>query len=324
MTLIRISFVDSHTGGEPTRVVLNGGPELGRGSTADQLAILRSKYDSFRRAVVNEPRGSDVLVGALLVKPVDDSCVTGVIFFDNVTFLGMCGHGTIGLVETLSYLGRIERGPHRIETPVGVITAELHDDGSVSIGNIPSYRHAKGVELDIPAVGKIVGDVAWGGNWFYLTEHHSEQIDRTNLDRLAEVSWKIRNAINANGFPEVDHIVLFGENSSRDPISSQPHASLIRTKNYVMCPGKAYDRSPCGTGTSARLACLAADGRLKEGESLIKESVIGSHFVGRFQWLDRVAGTIIPTINGRAYVTAEGSLLLNDQDPFCYGITGLL
>jgi len=324
MSLSRISFVDSHTGGEPTRVVIKGGPELGRGSTADQLAILRTKHDSFRRAVVNEPRGSDVLVGALLVKPADESCVTGVIYFDNVTFLGMCGHGTIGLIETLAHLGRINNGVHRIETPVGVITAELHSDGSVSIANIPSYRHAKGVELNIPDAGKIVGDVAWGGNWFYLTENHSELIDRSNLDRLAEVSWKIRQAINANGFPEVDHIVLFGESKRQNPTACPSPTSPLRTKNYVMCPGKAYDRSPCGTGTSARLACLASDGRLEEGESLIQESVIGSHFIGRFQWLDRSAGTIIPTITGRAHVTAEGSLLLDDHDPFCFGITELM
>jgi len=321
MALTRISFVDSHTGGEPTRVVINGGPDLAGGSTADQLAILRSKHDSFRRAVVNEPRGSDVLVGALLVRPADESCVTGVIFFDNVTFLGMCGHGTIGLMATLAYLGRIDCGVHRIETPVGVITAELHSDGSVSIANVPSYRHARGVELEIPAAGKIVGDVAWGGNWFYLTENHSEQIDRSNLDRLAEVSWKIRQAINARGFPEVDHIVLFGESNPKKPIACPPPISSLRTQNYVLCPGKAYDRSPCGTGTSARLACLAADGRLEEGESLIQESIIGSHFIGRFQWLDQAAGTIIPNITGRAHITAEGTLLLDNEDPFCFGIT---
>lgn len=316
----RVQVIDSHTGGEPTRVVISGGPDLGGGSAADKLKIFRERHDDFRRAVVNEPRGSDVLVGALLVEPADKSCVTGVIYFDNVTFLGMCGHGTIGLVVTLAHLGRIQPGEHCIETPVGVVTVLLHEDGSVSVTNIPAYRKARAVTIEVAnadgALGaarptaKIVGDVAWGGNWFFLVEQHGLALELANIEKLTDASWRMRQAVNAQGFPEVDHIVLLGP----------PRAKDAHSQNFVLCPGKAYDRSPCGTGTSARLACLAADDRLAEGDSLVQESVIGSRFVGSYRWLDRATGKIIPTITGSAFVTGEAALLLDESDPFCWGI----
>ena len=306
----RIPVIDSHTGGEPTRVVLSGGPDLGGGSVAEKLIVLRERHDDFRRAVVNEPRGSDVLVGALLTEPSDASCVTGVIYFDNVTFLGMCGHGTIGLVVTLAHLGRIAPGEHRIETPVGVVTAVLHEDGSVSVRNIPAHRQAKDAVIDVPGFGKITGDVAWGGNWFFLVEQHGFALDLANVEPLTAFSWAVRQAVNAQGFPEVDHIVLLGP----------PHTPAAHSQNFVLCPGKAYDRSPCGTGTSARLACLAADGRLAEGEELVIESIIGSVFRGTFRWVERARGIIAPTITGTAHVTAEATLLLDERDPFCWGI----
>ncbi len=316
----RVQVIDSHTGGEPTRVVISGGPDLGGGSAADKLKIFRERHEDFRRAVVNEPRGSDVLVGTLLVEPADKSCVTGVIYFDTVTFLGMCGHGTIGLVVTLAHLGRIQPGEHRIETPVGVVTVLLHEDGSVSVTNIPAYRKARAVTIELAnadgALGtarptaKIVGDVAWGGNWFFLVEQHGLALELANIEKLTDASWRMRQAVNAQGFPEVDHIVLLGP----------PRAKDAHSQNFVLCPGKAYDRSPCGTGTSARLACLAADDRLAEGDSLVQESVIGSRFVGSYRWLDRATGKIIPTITGSAFVTGEAALLLDESDPFCWGI----
>ncbi len=306
----QIQVIDSHTGGEPTRVVIQGGPDLGGGSTADQLVYFQQHCDNYRRAIVNEPRGSDVLVGAMLVKPADPTCVTGVIFFDNVKSIGMCGHGTIGLVATLEYLGRIAPGEHRIETPVGVITIDLHTSGLISVTNVASYRIAKSVEINIPGIGSICGDVAWGGNWFYIVEQHDQELALDNVEALTQFAWKIRQAVNQQGFPEVDHIVLVGP-------SSTPNA---HSKNFVLCPGKAYDRSPCGTGTSARLACLAADNRLSENEPMVQESIVGSNFIGQFRWLDRESGKIIPTITGRAYVTSQATLLLDDRDPFCFGI----
>ncbi len=306
----RIQIIDSHTGGEPTRIVISGGPDLGRGTVAEQLKVFCEQHDRFRSAVVNEPRGSDVLVGAMLVEPADKSCVTGVIFFNNVGPLQMCGHGTIGLVVTLAHLGRIRPGEHRIETCVGVVTATLHDDGSVSVSNVPSYRKVKGAVVDVPGAGKIRGDVAWGGNWFFLVEEHGEELALKNVERLTDLSWRIRQAVNAQGFPEVDHVELFGP----------PQSKGGHSRNFVLCPGKAYDRSPCGTGTSAKLACLAADGKLAEGHAWVQESIIGSAFTGRFKWVNREKGEVVPIITGTAFVNAEATLLLDEKDPFCWGI----
>ena len=306
-TFHRIGVIDSHTGGEPTRVVISGGPDLGSGTVSERLNLFRDIHDRFRSAIVNEPRGSDVMVGALLVEPIDRTCAASVIFFNNVGYLGMCGHGTIGLMVTLAHMGRIEPGVHRIETCVGIVTATLHDNGEVSVTNVPSYRKVKGLAVDVPGIGKVTGDLAWGGNWFYLVDGHGQSLELSNIENLTEYAWRIRQAVNSQGHPEVDHIELFG-----------PPAAGGHSRNFVLCPGKAYDRSPCGTGTSAKLACLAAEGKLAEGESWVQESIIGSRFVGRYR---REGDRIIPTVTGSASITAEATLLLNDADPFCWGIT---
>ena len=305
-----VPVIDSHTGGEPTRVVIAGAPDLGGGSVADRLKVFRDQHDRFRSAVVNEPRGSDVLVGALLVEPADPSCVAGVIFFNNVGPLGMCGHGTIGLVATLAHLGRIRAGAHRIETSVGIVTATLHDDGSVSVENVPSHRQAKGATVEVPGFGPVSGDVAWSGNWFFLVENHGQTLALANVEKLTDLAWRIRQAVNAQGFPAVDHVELFGP----------PQLPGGHSRNFVLCPGKAYDRSACGTGTSAKLACLAADGKLREGERWVQESILGSVFTGAYRWADPARGIIIPTITGQAFVNGEATLLLDEQDPFCWGI----
>jgi 4-hydroxyproline epimerase len=306
----RISVIDSHTGGEPTRVVVSGGPDLGNGALATRLEKFQRDFDRFRSAIVNEPRGSDVVVGALLVEPEDKSCACGAIFFNNVGYLGMCGHGTIGLVATLAHLGRITPGDHKIETPVGVVIATLHPNGQVSVANVPSWRAKKDFIADVPGVGKVTGDVAWGGNWFYLVEKHGQQLELKNADALTDYCWRLRQAVNAQGFPDVDHVELFGPAT----------ISGAHSRNFVQCPGKAYDRSPCGTGTSAKLACLAADNKLAEGAPWIQESIIGSTFTGKYRWLDRASGKVQPIINGSAFVNSEATLLLNDDDPFCWGI----
>lgn len=294
----RVQVIDSHTGGEPTRVVIAGGPDLGPGSIGERLAVFREKHDDFRRAVITEPRGSDVLVGALLLEPADPSCTAGAIFFDNACCLGMCGHGTIGLIETLSYLDRITPGEQRIETPVGVVTTTLHPNGSISLENVPSHRKAKAV-----TVGEFTGDIAYGGNWFFLIDDHGQRIEHGNVDALTDYAWRARLAANAAGFPEVDHVILYDG-----------------ARNFVLCPGKAYDRSPCGTGTSARLACLAADGALAEGETFVQRSIIGSEFRGSYRWLDRAQGRIAPTITGTAHITAETTLVFDPHDPYRSGI----
>lgn len=306
----RLAVVDSHTAGEPTRVVLAGGPDLGAGPVAERLGRFRQQHDRFRSAVVNEPRGSDVLVGALLGEPSDPSCAASVIFFNNVGYLGMCGHGTIGVVVTLAHLGRIGPGEHRLETPVGIVTARLAETGTVTVVNVPSRRVAHGVTVEVAGIGRIMGDVAWGGNWFFLVEAADRRLALPHADALTEYAWRIRQAVNAQGFPEVDHVELFGP-----PTTTGAHA-----RNFVLCPGKAYDRSPCGTGTSAKLACLAADGKLAEGDAWVQEGILGSTFTGQYRWLDRAAGVIEPTIAGTAHVTAEATLILDEDDPFCWGI----
>ena len=308
----RISVIDSHTGGEPTRVVVDGGPDVGDGAMGERLNVLREQHDAFRSAVVNEPRGSDALVAALLCQPVDPTCAAGVIFFNNVGYLGMCVHGTIGLVVTLARMGRISPGRHRIETPVGVVTAVLEDTNRVTVINVPSRRTASGVSVDVPGYGTVRGDVAYGGNWFFLVSEHNEELTLANVERLTDVSWRIRQALTEQGIAgddggEIDHIELFGPPSS-------PEAD---SRNFVLCPGKAYDRSPCGTGTSAKIACLVADGELTPGQCWRQESIIGSVFEGH---AEVTGGKIIPHITGSAHVTAEATLLLDGNDPLATGI----
>ena len=306
----RIKAIDSHTGGEPTRVVVSGFPDLGSGSMAERLEKFRSEHDELRSAIVREPRGHDAMVGALLCDPVDESAAAGVIFFNNVGYLGMCGHGTIGLIRTLGHLERITPGRHMIETPVGSIDAELEADGFVSITNVPSYRFAKDVTVDVDGVGAVNGDIAWGGNWFFLIGEHEMRLELRDLARLTEFSSAVRNALRANnitgdGGAEIDHIELF---------SPTPNAD---SRNFVLCPGIEYDRSPCGTGTSAKLACLYADGKLRPGQVWRQESITGTIFEGRVR-LD--GEKIIPIIRGSAYITAELDLILDQSDPLRFGI----
>jgi len=312
-SLARISIIDSHTEGEPTRLVIAGGPDLGTGPLAERVERFQREQDAFRCAVVNEPRGSDVIVGALLCEPVDPGCAAGVIFFNNVGYLAMCGHGTIGLVTSLAYMGRITAGVHRIETPVGVVSATLHDCGKVTVANVPSYRFRSAVTVDVPGHGKVTGDVAWGGNWFFLVENHRKVLALRHAEELTEFTWKIRAALAADGVTgsdgaEIDHIELF----------SDPANGSANSMNFVLCPGKTYDRSPCGTGTSAKLACLYADGKLAAGEVWRQQGILGGVFEGNFE---ANGEKIIPSITGSAYVMAEGTLLLDSEDPFRMGIT---
>jgi 4-hydroxyproline epimerase len=306
----RIRFIDSHTGGEPTRLVLEGGPDLGGGPLSERVTRFREQFDAWRSAIVNEPRGSAPVVGALLVEPHRRDCRFGVIFFNNAGPLGMCGHGTIGLVASLAHLGRITPGIVPLDTPVGAVQAELHAGGEVSVTNVASYRRAKGITVQVSGLGVVRGDVAWGGNWFFLVEEHDQKLELANVETLTDFTWRVRQAVNAQGFPEVDHVELFAPSTTAG----------VNSRNFVLCPGKAYDRSPCGTGTSAKLAGLAADGKLAEGADWVQESVIGSRFTGRYRWLDRTKGEIAPVITGRAFVTAEGTQVLDPRDPFCWGI----
>jgi len=304
--------VDSHTAGQPTRVIVDGAPDLGMGPVAERLERLRINHDRFRLAAVSEPRGSENLVGALLCQPSDSSCAAAVIFFDNAGYLGMCGHGMIGLIATLDYLGHIKAGTHRIETPVGIVTTQLHDSGDISVQNVPSYRHKKNVVVDLDGVGKFVGDVAWGGNWFFLSAQHSEELSVGRVERLTEVTRAIRQALVRDGVTgaagePIHQVALFGPPKRRD----------ANSRNFVLSTGNSYGRSPCGTGTSAKLACLFEDGLLAEGQTWRQESIVGTTFDGSVNVVD---GAILPTIRGTAYITAESTLIVDQRDPFCWGI----
>jgi 4-hydroxyproline epimerase len=310
----RIHVIDSHTGGEPTRVVVTGGPDLGLGTLLERRDRFRRDHDQFRSAVVNEPRGSDVLVGALLCEPIDPDCVAGVIFFNNVGYLNMCGHGAIGVAVTLAHLGRLDpaRGHYRLETPVGIVGISTDGPNRTTIENVASYRFREHVTVEVPDVGPVTGDIAWGGNWFFLVHDHGQTLHVSRVEALTDYTWRIRQALLAHGITgeagaEIDHIELTG--TPADPAND--------ARNFVLCPGKAYDRSPCGTGTSANLACLMAAGKLQEGQVWRQEGILGSVFACAAR-VDH--GKIIPRITGEAFITAESQLMIDSNDPFGYGV----
>lgn len=307
-----VTVIDSHTAGEPTRCVLSGGPELGVGTLAERFERLRRDHDPLRRAILCEPRGSDVVVGAWILPPDDPECAAAVIFFNNAGYLGMCGHGIIGVAVTLAHLGRIAPGCHRLQTPVGTVKVDLHSAHTATIENVPAFRHAANVRVHVSGHGDFRGDVAWGGNWFFLIREHLFELRLENVDELTQFTWAVRQALNAAGITgaggaEIDHIELFSD--ARDPAN--------HSRNYVLCPGKAYDRSPCGTGTSAKMACLVADGKLAPGDAWRQEGILGTVFEGRVRMEN---GVVIPSITGSAYVTAESKLIFETADPFREGI----
>jgi 4-hydroxyproline epimerase len=308
-----VEVVDSHTEGEPTRVVIAGGPDLGTGNLPDRVSRLQREFDHFRSGVVCEPRGSEVVVGALLCEPINPDSAAGVIFFNDVGYLGMCGHGTIGLITTLAHLGRIAPGQHRIDTPVGTVSTHLHQDGRVSVSNVISYRLRASVPVEVPGYGRLSGDIAWGGNWFFLIGEHPFELSLANRTELVAASTAVRSALIASGIAGergalIDHVEFFAAPSS--PGSS--------SRNFVLCPGTSFDRSPCGTGTSAKMACLYADGKLAPGDVWIQEGILGTSFEGTITAAPN--GRVHPVITGRAWVTAESRLLFNDTDPFVGGI----
>jgi 4-hydroxyproline epimerase len=310
-----IQVIDSHTAGEPTRVVLSSNLDLGTGDAASRMAILRRDYDHLRSAVVCEPRGSEVVVGALLSPPVDPANAASVIFFNDVGYLGMCGHGTIGVITTLAHMGRISSGIHNIETPVGTVQTTLHPDGSVSVANVPSYRYQAAVTIDVPGHGPITGDIAWGGNWFFLVGNHGHQLTLSNRTQLIAFTTAIRSSLTAaqitgaNG-ALIDHIELY----------TAPHSSANSSRNFVLCPGASFDRSPCGTGTSAKMACEFAAGRLDPGQPWQQEGILDTVFTGTIQPSLEDPNQVLPTITGRAWITAESTLHFDPSDPFRNGI----
>ena len=306
-----VDIVDSHTEGEPTRVVVSGWPQPEGATMLERRGVLRRDFDALRRGVVCEPRGHDAIVGALLTPPVNAGSVAGVIFFNDVGYLGMCGHGLIGVTRTLEFLGRMSVGSVRIDTPAGTVGAELAADGTVTVQNVPARRHLADVEVDVPEVGRVKGDVAYGGNWFFIAELDVPALDLSNRAELLRTTTAIRDALQASGITGsdgalIDHIEL----------GAAPTRADADSRNFVLCPGAAYDRSPCGTGTSAKLAALHARGELAVGRKYHQESITGSLFTG---WLEERDGELVPFIRGSAYVTSRATLLFDPADPFRFG-----
>lgn len=304
----KIDVIDSHTGGEPTRVVLHGAPALDASSAADALAKLRARHHGFRRALIDEPRGSDILVGALLLPAFDPASVATILFFNNVDFFAMCGHGTIGVAVTMAHEGTLQPGEHQFDTAAGPIKVTLRDAHRVSLQNVPSYRLQRAARLEVPDIGTVRGDIAWGGNWFFLVTEHEQRIHPDNIPALTRFTARIRQALDTSELRGaqgalIDHIELCGPPS--DP-------QLADSRNFVLCPGNAYDRSPCGTGTSAHIACLIADGHLEPGQPWRQQSITGSIFEASGEICDN---GIVPTITGDAFLTARATLLFDEQDP---------
>lgn len=314
--LRQITVIDSHTEGEPTRVVVDGWPAPEGATMAERREDLRARFDHLRRAVVCEPRGHAAIVGALLTPPVSDGATAGIIFFNNETYLGMCGHGLIGVVRTLQHMGRLTPGLAAFDTPVGRVQTELADNGTVTIQNVPSRCHAMDVSVDVPGIGRVVGDVAYGGNWFFITHHDVGELTLENTPALTRATQDIQDALDRSGMSkqggaEIDHIELTGP----------PRRLDADARNFVLCSGGEYDRSPCGTGTSAKMAALHARGELAIGQDWRQESITGSLFTG---WLTQGRnGELIPHIRGSAYVTAESVLRFDPADPFRLGLETL-
>jgi proline racemase len=310
---LTIRVVDSHTEGEPTRVVIDGWPQPRGATMAERLDDLRARHDHLRTAIVCEPRGHDAIVGALLTPPVNQGSVAGVVFFNNGTYLGMCGHGLIGVVRTLEHLGRLAPGVARFDTPVGTVRAELADDGTVTIDNVPAYVHARDVAVEVTGYGRVVGDVAWGGNWFFITHADLVPVEMARVNDLTRFTQAIQDAIRAQGITGAD-----GGDIDHIEISAPPLRADADGRNYVLCSGGEYDRSPCGTGTSAKMATLHARGALAFGERWRQEGIAGGLFTG---WLTAGAdGTLLPHIRGTAFITGEATLRFDARDPFRFGI----
>ena len=302
-TPVTLEVVDSHTGGEPTRVVVGGFPEFRSRSMRDLREELARDHDWIRTLCIGEPRGFDAVVGAVLCDSEREDCEAGVVFFNNVGSLWGCLHGAIGVIETLVHLGRAGEGRIGLETPVGVVEAEIDAGGRVTVRNVRSYRYRQAVAVDVPGIGTVTGEVAWGGNWFFLvTEGPVPDIEIGNVEALTDFTWRTRQALGESGVTgedglEIDHIEVFGPPSKPGEADS---------KNFVLCPGKAYDRSPCGTGTSAKLACLQADGVLAPGQTWRQAGILDAVFEGSVEL--HPDGGVIPTIRGQAFITATGML----------------
>lgn len=312
----RLRVVDSHTIGEPTRLVIDDSfverLELGGGTVADRRGVFRERYDHVRRALVGDPRGAEAMVGVIMLPPSEPGCRAGAIYFNRVGYLDMCGHATIGLAVTLGRLGRIAPGPWRLETPAGIVGVSWHGGHEATFECVPPRRIRRGLTVACAAGGRVTGDVATSGLWFFLCRDHGLPLVPEAIPRLLERAWSIRRALEAAGIAgdrgePIDHIVLLGP--PQDP-GNQGRA-------FVLCPDGAFDRSPCGTATSSLIGCLHEDGLLAAGERWRQESILGGVYEASYR-LD--GGVCRPAVRGGAWITAESELHFDPADPYRSGL----
>lgn len=327
-----IQAVDSHTAAEPTRVITGGLPMIRGATMADKRDELKRLHDPIRRSLVLEPRGHDAIILAYLLPPTHDDADLGVVFANDAGYLGMCGHGAIGLATTAVAMGLVAAVEPvteiTLDTPVGLIKCRVAVEGgrpkSVTITNVPSFLYRQRVVVDVHGFGKVAADIAYGGNWFAFVEADQLglMVEKAHLPVLMQAAIAIREALVRDGVrgvhPDsgeeevIDHVKLFV------PLDGEHHGARALT----LCPGTAYDRSPCGTGTSAKLAVLHAKGELKTGEQFDSESVLGTRFAARVVAETTVGEfpAIVPEITGSAWITSFATFVIDPDDPCRHGI----
>jgi len=312
----RLRVIDSHTIGEPTRVVIDdtlvAGLDLGGGSVRERCDRFRERYDHVRRAIVCDPRGAVAMVGVILLPPADPKCRFGAFYVNRVGFLDMCGHATIGLAVTLGRLGHVEPGSFRLETPAGVVGVTWHGGSEASFECVPPRRIHKTLSLDCDDGSRVTGDVATSGLWFFLCRDHGLPVEPAAIPALTARAWAIRRGLEAAGITGdsgavIDHVVLLGP----------PLERVNDGRAFVLCPDGAFDRSPCGTGTSALVGCLFEDGVIGEAQVWRQESVLGGVYEASIR---REGGILVPTVRGRAWLTGETTLYFAADDPYREGL----
>ena len=329
MAKFTFSCVDAHTCGNPVRVVMGGGPQLSGATMSERRQHFLAEFDWIRTGLMFEPRGHDMMSGSILYPPTRPDCDIGILFIETSGCLPMCGHGTIGTVTVAVEQGLVRPktpGVLRLETPAGLVIAEYEQKGeyveSVRLTNVPGFLHSSGIEAECPSIGTLKVDVAYGGNFYAIVEPQAGYRDMADFTagQLVQMSPVLRRNLNAKyTFQHPENPTIKG--LSHILWTGAPKAEGAHARNAVFYGDKAIDRSPCGTGTSARMAQLAAKGKLKVGDSFVHESIIGSLFKGRVKEAAKVGNyeAIVPSVEGWARVTGYNTIFIDDRDPYKHG-----
>jgi len=327
-----IHAIDSHTMGEPTRVVVGGVPNIPGKTLPEKKAYLEKNMDYLRKAIMHEPRGHNDMFGSILVQPVSDEADIGIIFMDGGGYLNMCGHGTIGASTIAVETGMVPKvEPYTeltLEAPAGLVkvraTVENGKVKEITFRNVPAFLYKQDVKINVPEIGEITLDISFGGSFFAIVDAKQlgVKIVPENATKLKDIGLKIRDIVNKEieiQHPTLEHIKTVDLVEIYDE-PTNPEATL---KNVVIFGEGQVDRSPCGTGTSAKLATLYAKGKIKEGELFVYESIIGTMFKGRVVGTTKVGDfdAVIPEITGSAYITGFNTFVIDEDDPMKYGFS---